>query len=176
MGAFKVVEGGRNSASRDEREFTKLYLESYGQVYNYVRRRMGGDPAAEDVVAEAYLLAARSFHRYDPTRAKFSTWVTRIAINCMVSHYRSERASVSLDEVPETFFSSQEDDTLGDRELVDQLLGVLDDREREMVIMKYQEGKRNVDIAEELGMNPSTVSTLLSRAISKMRDAYERSM
>jgi DNA-directed RNA polymerase specialized sigma24 family protein len=37
--------------------------------------------------------------------------------------------------------------------------------------MKYYEGKRNVEIADELGINLSTVSTKLSRAVAKMRAA-----
>lgn len=158
----------------DEQAFTRLYLESYGVVYNYVRRRMMGDAAAEDVVAEAYLLAARSFRRFDPTRAKFSTWVIRIACNCMVSYYRRERPSVPLDELPESVFSVQDEQSaVDDREMVDQLLGVLDERERELVLLKYCDGMRNVDIALELGMNASTVATMLSRAVAKMRRAAE---
>lgn len=175
MGAFRAIDGDRRTpANSDKDEFTRLYLESYKLVYNYVRHRMPGNEA-EDVVAEAYLLAARSFGSFDPTRAKFSTWVISIAHNCMVNHYRKVRATSSLKEVPEHLYSVQdEQDAVGDRELVDQLLGTLDARERELVLLKYREGMRNVDIAEKLQMNPSTVSTMLSRALSKMRNAAER--
>lgn len=174
MGTFRVIAGGRRSDSRNEREFTKLYQESYSMVYNYVYRRMGGDAAAEDVVAEAYMLAARSFDRFDPTRAKFSTWVLRIAINCMSSHYRREHTSVPLDELPEGVVSEWEeyedtDSEPDNTELVRKMLAQLDERERKIVIMKYRDEKRNVEIAEELGMNASTVSTILSRAMAKMR-------
>lgn len=167
-----MISGRGNASENDERAFTQLYMQSYSIVYNYVYRRMGGDSAAEDVVAEAFLLAARSFYRFDPTRAKFSTWVIQIAINCMASHYRREREQVSLDDVPESVASYQDAiDTIGDQELCSQLLALLDDDERKLVLMKYAEGKRNVDIASELGMNASTVSTMLSRALAKMRAA-----
>ena len=176
MGRLRLVHGGA-SASRDKEEFTRLYRESYPKVYGYVRRRMEGDAATEDVVAEAYLLAARSFHLFDPKLAQFSTWVTRIAINCMASHYRKERPVAPLDELPESMVSwEDESDTVDDRELVARLLGVLDERDRQLVLLKFRDGRRNVEIAEELGMNPSTVSTVLSRAVAKMREAYERSM
>lgn len=172
MGSFKVIAGGRGSKARDDREFTQLYLESYGLVYNYVRRRMGGDAAAEDVVSEAYLLAARSFDRFDPSRAKFSTWVLRIAINCMSSYYRSERASVPLDELPEAVVSEWEEyEYSDDAERLRKLLALLDERELKIVLMKYRDGMRNVDIAAKMDMNSSTVSTILSRAMAKMRAA-----
>ena len=172
----RVIRMG-DSQARDAHEFSRLYRESYPMVYGYVRRRMECDAAAEDIVSEAYLLAARSFNRYDPMRAKFSTWVTRIAINCMASHYRRERVHQPLEDIPERLISVEDEPSLNDeQELVERLLGVLNDNERTVVLMKYRDGKRNVSIADELGMNPSTVSTVLSRALAKMRDAYERSM
>ena len=153
-----------------ESAFEELYRESYALVYNYVRLRMAGDDAVEDVVAEAYLQAARHFDSYDPARAKFSTWVIRIATNTMISHWRKRRPTTTLDEVPEGFFSeppAQND--VDDRDLVDRLLTVLNTTERELVLLKYREGYRNVEIAAELNMNPSTVSTKLATALKKMR-------
>ena len=162
------------SGAKDE--FEKLYLESYNRVYNYVRYRMADCDEAEDIVAEAYLLAARSFDRFNPKRAKFSTWVTTIAINLMNSYYRKKRPSVNIEDVSETAFGEQDEwrDEYSDRELVGQLLGVLSQEEREIVLLKYREGLRNVDISKALDMNASTVSTKLSNALGKMRVAAER--
>ena len=41
-----------------EREFERLYLQSYGTVYGFVRARMASDADAEDVVSEAFIKAA----------------------------------------------------------------------------------------------------------------------
>ena len=164
----------RSADASREREFERLYRESYGLVYNYVRCRMADDAATEDVVAEAFCKAARSFGSIDPARAKFSTWVVKIAINCMNDHYRRTRPVSSIDDVPECVLA-QPDAAGGvaDRDLVDRLLGALDAMERELVLMKYREGYRNVEIAAELGMNASTVATKLANALAKMRAAYE---
>lgn len=175
LGTFRLIHGDAPD-KREAQEFTRLYRESYSKVYGYVRRRMGGDAATEDVVADAYLLAARSFHQFDPSRAQFSTWVIRIAINCMVSHYRKERPVAPLDELPESVITwEDESDSIDDHELVVRLLGVLDERDRQLILLKYRDNLRNVEIADRLGLNPSTVSTVLSRAVAKMREAYERS-
>ena len=153
-----------------EREFERLYLQSYPLVYNYVCFRMADQAAAEDVVAEAFMKAARAFDRFDPARARFSTWVITIAVNCMNSYYRKQLPMSVLDDVPESAFSVEgEQHTVDDRDLVMRLVSALDDDERQLVFMKYQEGKRNVDIAHELGMNASTVATKLSKSLAKMR-------
>lgn len=160
-----------------EREFEQLYLQSYELVYNFVRYRMADDGATEDVVSEAFLSAARAFDRFDPRRSKFSTWVISIAKNCMISYYRKERPTTALEDAPLSAMAvSGEQDNVDDRQLVDQLLRRLDDDEREIVVMKYREGYRNIEIAEELNMNASTVSTKLSKALAKMRAALPRGL
>ena len=179
FGESRTERGGRTAILRnrlserdlEKREFRRLYQESYSVVYNYVRYRMASDEA-EDIVSEAFMLAARSFRSFDPSRAKFSTWVIKIANNCMNTYYRRERPTVDVDEIAPILVSEgSEEDVIDDRALVDRLLGVLDDDERELVVLKFREDMRNVDIAQQLGMNASTVSTLLSRAVAKMRAA-----
>ena len=90
----------------------------------------------------------------------------------MNDRWRRARPTACIDDVPESRLA-QPDGTaaVDDRELVDRLLDVLDDRERDLVLMKYLLGYRNVDIAEELGMNASTVSTKLANALAKMRSS-----
>lgn len=156
-------------------EFTQLYSENFELVYNYVRYRMPGDSAAEDVVSEAFLKAARAFDRFDPTRSKFSTWVIAIAKNCMISYYRKP-SSAPLEAIPPTLVAVTDDeqDSFADAQLAEHLLTLLSDEERELVFMKYYREMRNKEIANELGINASTVSTKLSRAMAKMRAAAER--
>lgn len=157
-------------------EFERLYRENYAFVYNYVNFRMAGSDAVEDVVAEAFCKAARAFGKFDAARAKFSTWVIAIVRNCIIDYWKKERVTVPLDDVPESVFSA--DDTYPklneDADYVRVLLSSIDEADRELVFFKYFEGKRNVDIARELGMNESTVATRLQRALLKMRAVAER--
>ena len=157
-----------------ERLFEKLYRESFGVVYGYVRAHMASEADTEDIVSEAFLKAARAFSTFDPKRAKFSTWVTAIARNCMISHFRKTRPTAALEDVPgEAVAVSGGQSDVDNKLLVEQLLECLKDDERELIILKYQEGLRNVDIAEALDMNTSTVSTKLANALARMRTYME---
>jgi len=167
-----ALAGGK---SLREREFELLYQECYGTVYGWVRVRMASKEDTEDVVAEAFLHAARAFESFDPSRAKFSTWVITIARNCMISHFRKQRPTTAIEDVNETLYAvngGQKD--VEDRLLADALLAILDDDERELVALKYRDDMRNVDIAKELGMNPSTVATKLARALGKIRKVAKK--
>lgn len=167
----------RGNAGRTGAEFERLYRQSYGFVYGFVRARMASDADAEDIVAETFLKAARSFDSFDPARAKFSTWVITIARNCMVSHFRKVRTTASLKDVPESFVAVDGGQkTIDDRDLALRLLSVLGDEECLVVLLKYQAGLRNVDIAHDLKLNASTVSTILARALSKMRAAAQKAV
>ena len=153
-------------------------MESYSSVYNYAYYRTLDSTAAEDITAEAFLRAARFFESFDPERAKFATWVKSIANNCLADYYRKHRPTTEIDEVLENTVLMTEDttETILDEDLVTQLLELLDDEERQLVYMKYYEGMRNAEIAQEIGMNQSTVSTKLSRAMAKMRAVAAESL
>ncbi len=170
-GRLRLLERDGDRGARSS--FETHYLESYSLVYNYVFRRMANREATEDVVSEAFLHAARAYDRFDPSRAKFSTWVISIAHNCMNDWWSHHPATMPIDEVPEGAYSDngRQDEQIANRDLAERLLQALDADERELVALKYYEGKRNVEIAEKLSMNASTVSTRLARAMDKMRAA-----
>ena len=172
-----VFGSGRKARQANPRnradEFERLYRDAYPLVYNYSYHILLSRTAAEDITSEAFLKAARNFGRFDATRAKFSTWVVAIARNCITDFYRKNRPEAPLDDsIAVTLVTeSSHEEQLCNEDLVKQLLETLDPNERQLIFMKYYEGKSNVIIAEELAMNPSTLSTKLSRAISKMRAA-----
>lgn len=194
---FSLVEGGattrtsrvsrtgrgarsaRNNVTDLKAEFERNYRESFSLVYNYIFRYVGNAADAQDITADTFLRAARYFDRFDPSRAKFSTWVISIARNCMNSHFRRERPTTDIDDISEGLYASDEDpealvvDT-PEEGSVGKLLEVLDDESRELVFKKYYEQKSNKQIALEMDMNASTVSTKLSRAMAKMRTVAQR--
>lgn len=164
----------RGRRSRRAADFESLYREGYSTVYNYVYYRCLDQALTEDVVSDAFIKAAKAFDRFDAAKASFSTWVIAIARNCLNDHYRRNRAMFALDDVNEAVFAVEEEypDLEEDRgALAKQLLETLSEEERELVFLKYFKDKRNTEIADELGMNASTVATKLMRAMQKMRAA-----
>lgn len=174
--AFRTRERSnvrRDGEMPDASEFERLYRESYDVIYGRILFQMRNVEAAQDVTAEAFMHAARNFGRFDPAKAKFTTWMSTIARNCMIDYYRKSKINASIDDVPESLFASDDDHArdVADADLVQSLLAEIDETDRQIVCMKYCEGLQNVEIAREIGMNPSTVATRLQRALAKMRTA-----
>ncbi|MGH3421911.1 MAG: sigma factor, partial [Streptosporangiaceae bacterium] len=76
--------------SRHEPEqFTLLFRRHAPHIQRYVTRRLGPD-AADDIVAETFLLAFRQRDRYDQSRADARPWLYGIATNLIGRHRRAE--------------------------------------------------------------------------------------
>ncbi len=60
----------------EEPAWAELYHAAYDTVFRYAVWRCGGRvDLAEEVVQEAWLLAARKLSAFDPTRGRFAGWV-----------------------------------------------------------------------------------------------------
>lgn len=74
---------------RDPEAFSILFRRYGSRIQRYVTRRIGRD-AAEDVVAETFLLAFRQRDRYDLAHASALPWLYGIATNLTGRHRRDE--------------------------------------------------------------------------------------
>jgi RNA polymerase sigma-70 factor (ECF subfamily) len=80
--------------SRHEPEaFEILFRRHAGHVQRYVVRRLGAG-AADDLVAETFLLAFRQRDRYDVTRAGARPWLYAIASSLISSHRKGRDQAV----------------------------------------------------------------------------------
>lgn len=83
--------------------FTAGELEELrGALTGYCYRMLGAAADAEDAVQETLLRAHRHRHGFDPSRARLTTWVHRIAHNVCVDEQRAaSRRALPVDLAPE---------------------------------------------------------------------------
>ena len=148
-----------------------LFEEYYPKLFNYVYYRTLNRVVADDVTATCMLSIVKNYATFDPARGNLSAWVYRIARNELYTYFRKDRGEADIETVPESLVSYTDDyDDLDDRgALVRKALEELSDEERELVYLKYWEELSNKEIAKRLGINASTVSTKLWRAVNRMR-------
>lgn len=152
-----------------------FFDEYYTRVFNYAYYKTLDYATADEVTSDVFYHVARSYATFDPQRGTLDNWVFRIARNSLYSFFRKQRDTVDLDAVAEGVVSYEQtfDDPLEDREqLVRSMLSLLDDGDREIIYLKFWEELSNKEIAQQLGMNASTVSTRVNRAAMKIRKSY----
>jgi RNA polymerase sigma-70 factor, ECF subfamily len=163
--------------SRHEPEyFTVLFRRHAPQLQRYVVRRLGPD-AADDIVAETFLLAFRQRDRYDPERADARPWLYGIATNLIGRHRRAEirqyraLARTGADPVLESFTDRVDDRvsaTAAGRRLAAALAG-LPAAHRDTLLLVAWGDLSYEEAARALGVPVGTVRSRLSRARSRLR-------
>ncbi|HTI38714.1 MAG TPA: sigma-70 family RNA polymerase sigma factor [Vicinamibacterales bacterium] len=163
----------------------RALMERHGRAVYRLAHRMTGSPQdAEDVVQETFLRAYRQLGRFE-SRANFSTWLHRIAVNCSIDLIRSRRHQETGHEAAdlEHFEASAEDrvDHSPERlmlstevqERVTAAMAALSAMERAAFVLRHFEGQSIEDISRSLGLKTNAAKHSIFRAVRKMRLALE---
>lgn len=154
---------------------TDLFETWYPALLRYAYRLSGSLQLGEDVVQEAFLQLYRDLAdgvRIDNPKA-WTLTVVRRGIFRRVRNHRREGIRISLEEIEGTAAGrvQPEVDHLlsGD---VARLFAVLSPREEEVLLLRMEALKYR-EIGARLGISANSVTTLLSRALKKLRHAVE---
>jgi len=158
-----------------DQDFFSCLLEKYEpKLMRYIRRISAATREdAEDLLQEIFIKVYRNLNDFDQS-LKFSSWIYRIAHNQVVSNWRKtkSRPSVLKFEADEDFlkFIAAEEDVAGDIERkftgeeVRRIINELDDKYKEILVLKFLEGKDYQEISDILQKPLGTVATLINRA------------
>src|SRR5580692_7904242 len=163
--------------SRHEPEqFTVLFRRHAPHIQRYVIRRLGAD-AADDIVAETFLLAFRQRDRYDLARTDARPWLYGIATNLIGRHHRAETrlyralARTGADPVTASFTDRSDDRvTAGaaSRRLA-AALAALPAAYRDTLLLVAWGDLSYEETADALGIPTGTVRSRLNRARAVLR-------
>lgn len=137
------------------------------RVYAYVAYRIGDGPDAEDVTSEAFARALRYRESFDESKGDAVSWLIGIARRCIAAHFAEQPEVVA--EVPDQAApGSLSDDAVRRLELA-RALATLNERDRELVALRYGADLTAKQIAELLGLRVNTVEVSLHRVLRRLR-------
>ena len=135
---------------------------------------------AGDILQDVFVKTYYNLNEFDGD-LKFSSWVYRIAHNQTVSEIRKKviRPTVSLekediDRFEDAFDIVEEIDNSIDREKIDEAISHLDEKYREVLILRFLDEKDYVEIADILKKPVSTVGNLILRGKVLFKEEYEK--
>jgi RNA polymerase sigma-70 factor (ECF subfamily) len=172
------IELMRRVKSGDNSAFTELMKRHYKSIMNYIYRFTNDRNDSEDLAQEVFLRVYRSVNEYKP-RAKFSTWLYKIATNVCLTEIKlkGRMNKVSLDEIQENKQDIGDSnsptgyDLIEKREIKDsifQALNSIPENERISIILCKYEGLSYDEVAGVIGCTVGAVKTYIHRGRMKL--------
>jgi RNA polymerase sigma-70 factor, ECF subfamily len=158
------------ASTRSLPSFDEVVASELDPVYRYLVYLTGDRIAAEDLAAETFEKAFRSWRRFDPRRAAPRTWLCSIARSVAVDWFRSEtrrrrREDVYMRDRPDV---EQFGDGLPGP--LEQALRELSPAEREVIALRILLDLDGPSAARVLGISTTACSTRLSRALKRLEE------
>jgi RNA polymerase sigma factor (sigma-70 family) len=141
-------------------------------VYGFLAYRLGDRQTTEDLTQATFERALRAWSRFDPRRGSERTWLLAIARNLLIDHHRRDRLCDQIDERLTAAYDGPEEQILGSPELTE-ALGRLNDREREVLALRFGGDLSGPQIAQLLDLTLANVQQITSRALRRLRELLE---
>lgn len=164
------------AATISDADFEDFYKAELPRIYNFFRYRLGDGPLAEDLTAQTFEKAWRNRARYRRNLSAFSTWLFTIARRVAQDHYRKPHHEIPLDGIANVSANEMTEELAqqdADFARLSFLLARLEDRDRELVALKYGGGLTNRAIARLTGLTESNVGVILHRTLQTLRANWE---
>ena len=164
----------------DEPAFEELVKKHTRGVLNLVYRYLSDASRAEDVAQDIFVKVYRARMKYEP-KAKFSTWLYRIAVNHCLNEIRARKSqpavAAPIDDLLEQTSGDDPDARLSRSELqsaVKAAIDALPENQRLAVILARYEDMSYDEIAETMDMSLEAVKSVLFRAKENLKQALSK--
>ncbi len=169
----------------DLRSYDVLVTRHRGRIFAMIRNMIHQEADAWDLSQEVFIKAWNALPRFE-ARARFSTWLYRIAHNAVYDWARKRKIE-SAGELNDEIFERERidsasfttpsgggspDDTMAQGELrgkIEEALGKLSTEHREVVVLKDVQGLSYKEIAEVMECSLGTVMSRLYYARQKLQ-------
>jgi len=166
-----------NQAAHLKKEFLEAYEAHADALFRYSLSKLSDRDKAKDVVQDTFV----RYWEYTAINGQVNNikaFLYRVASNAIVDNYR-KRKEISLDLLAEDGFDPMDIDTHEkmarslDSKRSLELVNALDEKGREVILLRYVEGLSVKEIAEVLDERENTISVKIHRALKELQSLFE---
>jgi len=160
-----------NSARKTPEAFVELYDRYVLRVYRYMLHRTGDEMVAEDLTSQVFLDALKNLPRLSP-RVPLGAWLFTIARRRIADYFRGLQPIASLEETQN--LPSIDVDPLKGLIQTERLkdleaqLATLDERERELLRLRFTAELSFAEIGVLLGQKENTIKKSFYRLLDRL--------
>ncbi len=174
IGQFQSIDSlGLKIKNRDLEAFHELYNTCFVPLQHYAMRYLYDWKEAEDMVQDAFLSLWANTDRYDARQSIFNYMTGIIRNNCLLYLRNLKIQDKHQDKLIETILFSNVEEPDIDEDMhkrLQQVLELLPDKQREVVMQHIVEKKKIKDIAKQMDIAETTVKTHFKRAMTILRN------
>jgi len=161
------------AAKANPEDFRPLYEKYYKAIFTYLYQRMSSKDMAFDVTGQVFLKALTHLNKYEFRGVPFSSWLYRIAHNEMVQVFRKQKEQRVINaDINDLRFICEENKEVFFEEYIPalkKLIGQLNEKELQLVEMRYFEKRPFKEIAEILNISEVNAKVKMYRIIEKLK-------
>ena len=182
----------RQCLAGEQQAWQQLVASQNRRIYAICYRFTNSASDAEDLTQDVFIKVYRNLATYDLSKGSFQTWMTTLARNLLVDHFRRTRLDRASDSLDASLSSDDDGPTIGDR-LMDQ--GISQDKHvaglelkatiqdalkqlspelREAVILRDLEDMDYKEIAQVLRIPEGTVKSRINRGRGELARLLQR--
>ena len=153
--------------------FKQLILSNQPDMQRYATALLGDADAAADAVQDAVIELWQQQERLDTVVNLKGYCVMMVKRRC-VDQLRNVHPTTPIDEEALTMADPPPDDTEERYQQALRLVERLPKRQRDAILLKYQQGKENKEIEQIMNMSSTHLYATLSRAYSALREMMQK--
>lgn len=155
---------------KDETAFEFIYNSTSSSVYGIIKAIIKDHNKTEDVMQDTYVKMIKSINSYN-NKYNFKSWLLTIARNTALDYYRKIIKEEIIDVNENEHLFPQQKSVAESKSLANYYLSLLDDDEREIVVLFAMENFKHKDIAKIVNKPIGTVTWIYNKAIKKLKKA-----
>ena len=163
----------RGIINKDPKAYKAVFEKYYSPIVVFVRHQVGETEVAKDIAQDVFLKMLETSHTFTETIC-LKSWLFTTAHNEVVDYLRHlQVVDKNKFLLAEAMMASQEVDERIDEEVCERVrkaVAALPEQCRAVIQKSIFEGKKYVEIAEELNITINTVRTQILRGYEKLRD------
>ncbi len=153
-----------------ESEQERIYELYHNKVQGYIRGKVSNVFQVEDLVSDVFMKVFSKLESFDSTKSSLSTWIYTITRNTVIDYFRTHKQVAELSADISSNF--QMEDHILKQETLEELaiaLEKMDERSRELIVLKYYLDYSLKTIAEVMDISYSNVKLLHNKALGKLK-------
>jgi RNA polymerase sigma-70 factor, ECF subfamily len=160
----------------DDRALARIYRLYADRIFRYVYFRVGETSRAEELTGEVFVRLLENVSNFrlgaQGHALALTSWIYRIAHNLIIDEYRRQKVRGEVDPLPDGWEGTTEpvlpDDFHLTRADLQMALRRLTDEQQTVILLRFEEGMTNAEIARILGKTETSVKALQRRGLAAL--------